>query len=263
MEIDCQCEFGYELQLVIPYAYYLSTINKLQKTTSCHHTKELYYFSKNHNEKHATRRYYLPRGVPNNTPHSHHLKYDQYIPPPYKDIYKNDIFVYHKPLLIIHNKYNMEWDQPPVNFIDKPTLLNIFKLCHVKYRIVYIRPKSKHIVSDNSSLYDLSENDLFSTFNVLDANDLYETHKIKHNICNFNHFQLLLHSNCSHFISVQGGNAVLASYFGGTNIIFAKKGSELSSKSYDGHYKKYSNCNVLNNNNYSKFIDIIKEHYLS
>ena len=40
METICNCEFGYELQLVIPYAYYLHENNLLNKTTSCSMTKE-------------------------------------------------------------------------------------------------------------------------------------------------------------------------------------------------------------------------------
>ena len=47
MKVDCQCEFGYELQLVIPYAYYLHKNNLLKQTASTFFTKELYYFSNN------------------------------------------------------------------------------------------------------------------------------------------------------------------------------------------------------------------------
>ena len=90
---------------------------------------------------------------------------------------------------------------------------------------------------------------------------LYEKSKEKYNINNFNHFQLLIHANCNNFISVQGGNAVLASYFGGTNIIYARKGCELSCDSYHGHYKKYSNCNIFHSNNYTDFIKLIKTNF--
>ena len=71
----------------------------------------------------------------------------------------------------------------------------------------------------------------------------------------------MLHSNCEHFISVQGGNCVLASYFGGTNIIFARAGAELSCNAYNGHYKRYSNCNVLHHNNYKDLLTCIKSNY--
>ena len=250
MEIDCCCEFGYELQLVIPYVYYLHKNNLLKQTASTSFTKELYYFSENHQEKHSKREYMEPSNVPNKNPHVTELNYNEYLPPPYKDKFKNDYFIFDKPIMIIHNKYNEEWLGPPVNFIDKDTLENIFSNFHSKYQIIYIRPQSNHIVSDGCEIFDLNERELLSLYGVLNGNELYEEVKDKYNINNFNHFQLLLHSNCNHFISVQGGNSVLASYFGGTNIIFARKGHELECGSYNSHYKKYSNCNVMHSSNY-------------
>mgnify|MGYP003331003725 FL=1 len=89
MDTDCNCEFGYELQLVIPYAFYLYKNNLLKSTTSSVMTKELYYFSKNHKEKYKKRLIKHPN-VPNNSPHVKELKYDKYIPPPYKNIFKNN-----------------------------------------------------------------------------------------------------------------------------------------------------------------------------
>lgn len=261
MEINSDCEFGYELQLVIPYAYYLYKNNLLKKTTSCLLTKELYYFSKNHEEKYKNRRYNLPN-VPNNTIHVKELNYDKYLPPPYKSIYANSYFVFEKPLCIIHNKYNKEWNGKPINFINKETLNEIFKLLHNKYTIIYIRAKCSHIVGDNSEIYDLKEYDLCDLYNIIDGNTLYEKTKEKYCINNFNHFQLLIHANCENFISVQGGSAIFASYFGGTNIIYAKEGGELICGSYDGHFKKMSNCNILHTNNYKNFIDLINKNFI-
>lgn len=261
MFTDCKCEFGYELQLVIPYAYYLHKNNLLKKSISSYMTKELYYFSKNHEMKYQKRIDGSKTTAPNKTPHVKELNYDKYIPPPYKSIYKNEYFVFNKPLLIIHNKYNLEWGNPPENFIDKITLNVIFHFLSNKYTIIYLRPKSKNIISDNSKIYDLNESDLLKSYNIINGNDLYEKTKEKFNINNFNHFQLLIHANCDKFVSVQGGNSVLASYFGGTNIIYARKGGELKCGAYNGHYKKYSNCNIIHSNNYPDFIQQIKNNF--
>uniref|UniRef100_A0A6C0JZP8 Uncharacterized protein n=1 Tax=viral metagenome TaxID=1070528 RepID=A0A6C0JZP8_9ZZZZ len=257
MNIDCNCEFGYELQLVIPYAYYLHKNGLLKQTTSSIHTNELYYFSKNHNAKYHKRIFNNPN-VPNRTPHVNELNYLEWTPPPYKHIFKNDIFLYEKPLLIIHNKFNQELRLNPVNYINTETLDAIFTLCKHKYTIVYIRPKQVNIVSDNSEIYNLEEDELLRSHEVIDANTLYEENK---SVGNFNHFQLLLHSNCNKFISVQGGNCVLASYFGGTNIIYTKRGNELLCDAYNGHYKQYSNCNILHTDNYELLLDLITHNY--
>lgn len=260
MNVDFCGEFGSELQLVIPYAYYLHQKNLLKQTISSSMTKELYFFSENHIEKY-TKRICTQCATPNKTPHVKELNYDEYIPPPYKSIYKNKYFVYDKPLLIIHNKYNQEWGGPPVNFIDINTLDKIFNLLIKKYTIIYLRPKSKNIVSDNSKIYDLNEKNVLDSYGVINGNELYKDTKEKYNINNFNHFQLLIHANCNKFISIQGGNCVLASYFGGTNIIYAKNGMELKCDSYNGHYKKYSNCNILYSRNYQDFIQLIKKNF--
>jgi hypothetical protein len=260
MNVDCNCEFGYELQLVIPYAYYLYKNDKLNKTTSSNMTKELYFFSKNHIEKYKERHGNLPN-VPNKHLHVKELNYKEYLPPPYKLHFKNNIFLFNKELLIIHNKFNEEWNGPPINFIDKITLEKIFDYCCNKYTVVYLRAQSKNIVPDNSKIYELNEYNLLDKYNIIDGNKLYSEAKNKYSINNFNHFQLLLHANCNNFISVQGGTAIFCSYFGGTNIIFAKKGGELGCGSYDGHFKKMSNCNILHSNDYNKFFELIKINF--
>ena len=261
-----KCEFGYELQLVIPYAYYLYKNNILEKTTSCLLTKELYYFSKNHNELHKERGSHLDnlKGIPNKSPHCWNLKIDKYIPPPYREVYKNTYFVYDKPLLIIHNKYNIEWAENPINYIDKKTLIEICSICKDKYKIIYLRPNINNIVNDKGTLADLNlnEEEIFHEYDVINGNDLYKDSKDKYNINNFNHFQLLLHSCCNKFISVQGGNSVIASYFGGTNIVYAVKGNELKFKSYKRQYKLYSGCDVIHVNKYKTLIKMIKIKYL-
>jgi hypothetical protein len=123
--VESCTEFGYELQLVIPYAYYLKLNNKLDKTISCSYTKELYYFSDNHSEKYSKRHFSRPN-VPNKSPHQTDFNYGQWVAPPYKLHFKNNIFVFDKPLLIIHNKYNSEWGHEPINFLDCKILDSIF-----------------------------------------------------------------------------------------------------------------------------------------
>ena len=93
-EIVCNCEFGYELQLVIPYAYYLYKHNKLKSTTSSLMTKELYYFSKNHHEKFTKRQFGVSKIIPNQTPHVKELNYNQYLHHHHISKYIETIFLY-------------------------------------------------------------------------------------------------------------------------------------------------------------------------
>jgi hypothetical protein len=259
MKLDVRCEFGYELLLILPYAYYLHKHDKLESTTSTMYTKELYYFSKDHTEKYTTRDYKIYDNIPNKNLHTKNFDYSMYLPPPYKEVFKNDEFFYDKPLLIIQNKYNKEWNQSPINFIDLKTLDTIFSICKDKYTIIYNRPQAKNIIGDNSDVYDLNESDIIRKHGVIEANVLYEKYREKYN---FNHFQLLLHANCDHFISVQGGTSVICSYFGGTNIIFAKRGGEVTNGLYKTLFTKLSNATIFETNNYTELIDLVKEKYL-
>ena len=54
----------------------------------------------------------------------------------------------------------------------------------------------------------------------------------------------------------------MASYFGGTNIVYAVRGNELKFKSYERQYKLYSGCHVIHVDKYNKLINMIKIKYL-
>ena len=82
--------------------------------------------------------------------HSNSYSFRKWAQVPYKAQFKNDLFVFDKPLLVIANKYNIEWDQPPINFLDIPTLDQIIKTYGATYQIIYNRPLPSQIVQDNS-----------------------------------------------------------------------------------------------------------------
>lgn len=221
--INYEGEFDQELRYVIPFAYWHHLNGTLKKTISARNTKEFYFFSKNHEERYEKRvwtKTYDYYDVPNMT-HSNSYSFKKWKTVPYKDFYSNDTFKYGKPTLVIANKYNIEWDQPPVNFFDIATLDAIITQQKHKYQIVYNRPLSGQIVLDNSEILDLNEHDWIRKNHpeVILMEDLFQKH---HNeVNNYNHLQLLVYANCSNFISIHGGTAVLASCFGGQNIILS------------------------------------------
>src|SRR5690606_22610114 len=126
-----------------------------------------------------------------------------------RDIYQNDMIKFEKPILLIANKYNMEWDLPPLNFLDIPTLDSLVLQFREKYQIIYNRPLNNQITTDNSDILDLNEYKWLTNKypEVILMNDLFETYREKVN--NFNHLQLMVYANCNHFISVHGGTAAL------------------------------------------------------
>ena len=81
------------------------------------------------------------------------------------------------------------------------------------------------IVMDNSSIKKLGDHELIKnkSSNVYLLQDIWKSNK---NTTSFNEFQCKIYANCEHFISVQGGNSVLCSYFGGINLIYCRRGKD-------------------------------------
>ncbi|MGV3560308.1 hypothetical protein [Larkinella arboricola] len=118
--VNYQGEFDQELRYILPFAYWHHVNGTLEKTISCKDTKEFYFFSQNHEEKYTERLWqagYNYYEVPNMT-HSNTFDYSKWLRVPLKKQYANSIVLYNKPALIIANKYNIEWDKPPVNYLD-------------------------------------------------------------------------------------------------------------------------------------------------
>src|SRR5210317_2226088 len=101
-EVVFKGEFGYELILSVPYAYYLHINNQLSSTRSVKDTRCFYYFSKNHIEDSNIRNphYRHVQGSSFYELHTASPDFSKWVAPPYKEIYENNIFVYDKPILM-------------------------------------------------------------------------------------------------------------------------------------------------------------------
>lgn len=243
-------EFDQELRYVIPFAYWHYLNGTLLKTIGAQNTRDFYFFSANHEERFEKRVWtesYAHYDVPNMT-HSNSYSFRKWAQVPYKAHYRNDVFVYDKPLLVIANKYNIEWDQPPINFLDIPTLDQIIKTYGSKYQIIYNRPLPTQIVQDNSETLQLNEHAWLRENHpgVILMDDLYKQYQPSV-VRNYNHLQLMVYANSNHFISMHGGTAALASCFGGTNIILSNPnwGMEHHFNEYETLFPKLSGAKIL------------------
>lgn len=256
-------EFGPELQFVLPFAYWHFKNGTLKETQSCKHTAEFYFFSPDHKEVFETRtnegnfNFEIPRVL-----YSHHYNIKKWLPVPLKEVYRNDIYIFEKPALIVANRYNMEWDGPPISYLGVEMLKYIFDLLKNDYTIIYNRPGAQHISMDNSEIYELDELGWIKSQypDVLLMHELFNENKAKAR--NFNHLQLLVYANTENFISTHGGTSVLASYFKGTNIILSKKGPEHHFGCYRKLYPKLSGAHILHAKTDEELKSLVEKNFI-
>jgi hypothetical protein len=255
-------EFAPELQFVLPFAYWHYKNGTLKSTHSSKYTRELYYFSPDHHEDFHTRsnegnyNFEVPRVL-----YSQDYDMNKWLPVPLKDQYQNEVYRFKKPLVIIANRYNMEWDGPPISYYSISQLEEMFNYLEERYTIIYNRPRPENITGDNSDIYDLGEFEWIKINfpEVILMEDLFAANKAKAN--NFNHLQMMVYANANHFISVHGGTATLASYFGGVNLILSKQGPEHFFNCYQDLYPKFSGTKIVHAKSDEELFKYLTENF--
>lgn len=256
-------EFGPELQFVLPFAYWHFKNGTLKETQTTPNMSEFYFFSPDHKEIFELRsnegnyNFDMPRVL-----YSHRYDMKKWLPVPLKAAYKNDIYQFEKPILIVANRYNMEWDGPPISFLSIEMLKFIFDTLKDDYTIIYNRPGAQHITMDNSEIYDLNEIEWMKANypEVVLMDDLYKENK--GNARSFNHLQLMVYANSENFISTHGGTSVLASYFKGRNVILSKHGPEHTFGCYQTLYPKLSGAKIAHAKTDEELKTLVKENFV-
>jgi hypothetical protein len=151
-----------------------------------------------------------------------------------------------KPLLIVHNKYNIEWETGgPVNFIDASALDYIFSSLKFKYQIVYAR----HGIQKLPGEYNRDENAIMITdedINVLKRHpevwlfeDVWDQYK---SILDYNSFKGGLYAKCYKFITSQGGGCHQCSSYSNSEVhVLHVRGDESFYAYKHGVYNSISN----------------------
>jgi len=267
-------EFGIELALAVPYAYWLYKNNQLETVITSRDMKPFYYFCNDVREEfdyrtidnHAAGLDKLPNiwihGIdPLEKPGI--LDYSQWVSPPYKEHYKNDEFDFGKPIVFISNIYNFEHGKPPkYHFFDILTLYEMFTyLVESGYAVIYKRPTNEegfaidqneinsvrsnlNILADIEGIGVISDRDLP---NYLQDVWLFDDIVKKYPQYTYNEVQLKIMANTDKFISVCGGNGILSSLFGGTSILYVTQGRELRPNYFsdESYWKKLSGADVI------------------
>jgi hypothetical protein len=244
------CEFGYELISVLPYAYYLHLQGLLTETISAKGSQPFYYFSPKHTinprqrswyyQNVATISYLMKDGIPNVLIHKSHLDLDKWVAPPLKAYYKTDIKG--KPLYVVFNRYNNEYPatfNTPINFFSLELLKEVFSKLKKDYEVIYVNIEGHKSLYDNAPPLHLDDLRLCRSMGVKHINDLCRELKG----LTFNQVLLFYFGSCQNFLTMNGGGSILASYFGGRNLIYSKQSKELQSGDF-GYYHLFGGSKV-------------------
>ncbi len=262
-DICCETEFGPELKYYLPYAYWHYLNGTLRGTSSFKDTSPFYFFSPRHVEHEGLRRWILDPEIPNSEDHNFTYSYRRWAPVPLKEMYRSALaFGFDKPLVIISNKFNNEWNKGPINYLTTELLGQMAARLTPHFTVIYNRPGSDMIVVDHNDTQSFDDKAYLKTNypSVHLAEDLFQKHQSE--VTSFNHFQLALYAQCERFISVQGGNSVLASYFGGTNLVFQRAGQEIFFNELSTIYPRLAGTRCLGFSTYESLLEAIDLHYL-
>ena len=261
-------EFGYELIGIIPTAYYHHLQGNLEETESGQGSSPLYYFSKKHKEKKTPRSWYNTSEciteqqglIPNISIHRYFLDLKEFAIPPYKKQYANKTYKYKKPTVCICNRYNEEWGMPPINYFSLECLSELINILEEKYQVVYFGVDLPEKLQDNAHSLKLGDYEHIKKKhkNVIIFQDIHKG--------SWNETMLKVFSNCEHYITMNGGYSILASYFGGKNIIYSKKGSsqtkEIDIGSFQRWYGEFGDSQIVYVDNYKSLIKKVKDLYI-
>lgn len=256
------CEFGYELIMCVPFAYYHKSLGDKVVVNSCKGMRSFYYFLDDTEfvEKYNSRGFARPTGTRLKDIHFRDLDTQEFKPLDYTNHFSSHTLKskFDKELLIISNKYTSEWGHGPVNYLSLECLDELFDTLSPKYDIIYNRPKTSNICDDHQPSKELGDRTIIDNYkNVYDINNLFEQEEI-----DFNTLQLVLMSKAKNKISVQGGTSIISSFLGGMNKVYAVVGGEVEHDSFKRWYGKLSGCSVNDFQTYQSLIDSVKEDYL-
>jgi hypothetical protein len=147
-----------------------------------------------------------------------------------------------RPLLVIHNKFNSEWNGPPVNFIPLGALDALFSLLKHRFTVVYVRhemDRESSYSADHDGSLRLDDRALLERHpEVLRFQDLFQEFRAAGNDADVNTYKNALFSRCFRFISTQGGGAHhIAMFSGSLLLVLHRKGRETDWAYHSGYYR--------------------------
>lgn len=186
-------------------------------------------------------------------------------PPPLKKIYRGR-FEHTKPVVVIQNKYTVEWSSGIYNYFSLDVLDILFGILKSRYTIVYIRPdgNSKGYYVDDNPIEEFQDYELIKAKHpeVISFKDLLANNPH----LDYNTLQFMVEASSERHITTSGGNACVAAYFGGDVVIYDSPlgaGAGRGIWKTDSWLSLLSGANIYGVNNYVDLIEKVNELWTS
>jgi len=220
------------------------------------------------------------------------LDYRKWEVPDFTKQYKNNRFLFNKPFIVVSNRYNWEHGSKPIGYFDIKCLYEIFNYLTEKgYMVIYKRPTNTEFPPDQNEMATLQNKEILSAdvdgigkitdhelTNYYEDVILFDDIVEENSDLTYNEVQLKLFANADKFVAMSGGSTLLLNLFKKPTITYLYNSSDLrenfwKSKNGNVNIKNYyymmnpnvipfvdENCVDMNNANYYKFLNSIKEN---
>jgi hypothetical protein len=245
-KIEYHGEFGDELTTFIPFVAWLKANNFLKgkKVVTYSGMRAFYFFLSD--EEFSTKqedRVWIPpakRTWPGHDGHSSD-RFPWRVYPDYRRRYASEGRNFERPVLFIQNKFAVEWDWGPINYLPLEVIEFLLQRATKRFHVIYSRPKAGLKQSgysyDDNVICDYPDLQIVRRFPEV---EIFEESCLNEDI-DYNTAKLQVFSKTYHFISVQGGGAHLMAYFNNSVLLILHRvGREYPNVYQGGKYKYLS-----------------------
>lgn len=226
-------EYGAEITTFIPFVAWLKQQGHMAgRRIVTYAGMQPYYFflEEDEFEEKNSARHWLPvrhRYWPSNSTYTATAS-PWHVYPDYRQHYANSGWKFERPVMYIQNKFTIEWDAGPINYIPLMSLHRLLELTAGRFDVVYSRPialKSSSSYSNDDNIWcDYPDRALIKEHaHVLDLEM-----ECAASGCDYNRTKLEIMAKARIFVAAQGGGAHVLACFGDSLLLIIDRSEGLS-----------------------------------
>lgn len=241
--IEYDGEYGTEIVTFIPFVAWLNQEGLLEnrRVVTFQGMRPYYFFltDDQFEAKPQTRRVRpeIKRKWPTNIIHSA-TRQRWHVFPDYRSHFKDRGRSFDRPILFIQNKFTVEWNTGPINYLPIFAIERLLRLSVNRFQVIYSRPRvtsdGTGYTGDSTRICEYPDLPLVRSFdNAIVLEEMCVDEGL-----DYNQAKLEILAKTHLFVSVQGGGASVLAYFGDSlMLVLHREGREFPHAYAKGPYK--------------------------